>query len=261
MVWRATLIALAVLLAGCGTVFGPSESRATETVTPAPVPDPATRNPESAVAPGLTGRSVADADRLARAHLAAVANRSYAWTERRTVAWPEQNRSLVDRSRLLVESERRYRYETRSQWSRVDAAEYADGRYLYSRARGAGGVRYRRVPATDATERFGGGAAASIRRYLAVENATVTAVRVGGERRYRVVGRAESIPALGSVENYTVRATVAPDGFVQTLHAAYTAADGDERRRVSYRFRYTNVGTTSVSPPAWVDREWAATES
>ncbi|WP_225335757.1 DUF7537 family lipoprotein [Halomicrobium urmianum] len=257
MRWRATLVALAVLLAGCGAVFGPAESRTTETVTPAPVPEPEARHPESAVAPGLSGQSVADADRLAQTHLDAVENRSYTWTQRRIVAWPAQNRSLVDLSHLLVESERRYRYETRSQWSRVDAAEYADGRYRYSRARGAGGVRYQRGSVTNATDRFGGGAAASIRRYLAVENATVTAVRAGGERRYRVVGRADSIPTLGTVENYTVRAVVSSDGFVQTLHAAYTTADGDDRQRVSYRFRYTNVGTTTVSPPAWVDREWA----
>lgn len=57
---------LLALLSGCSVLTDTSPETA---VTPAPVPEPTTqRSPESAIAPGVGGAGVTDADRLARAH-------------------------------------------------------------------------------------------------------------------------------------------------------------------------------------------------
>ncbi|MFC7141623.1 hypothetical protein ACFQMA_17515 [Halosimplex aquaticum] len=266
MRWRL-LVALAVVVtAGCGSLFGGDERAdpATDTLTPAPVPE-VTPTPEQwPVAPGVTANAVADADALVAAHRAATANRSYVWRERRgTTTHPNESVPLFDRTVARVESQTVYHVWTGQERVRLrtgltsvaDYSEYADGTERIVRYRYVGRSdfeRQRRHP-VDATahRHIGLSAASAIERYLDVESATVAAVSVDGRRHYEVVGRNWSRPDDDRVTDYTVVAVVSPEGFVRSLDASYTVRSVGEPRRVRYTFAYEKVGETTVDPPEW----------
>ncbi|WP_459194344.1 hypothetical protein [Halosimplex sp. J119] len=272
MQWRL-LVALAVVVttAGCGSLFGAngqSSGPATDTLTPAPVPE-VTPTPERwPVAPGLTGSGIADVDALVAAHRAATTNRSYVWRERRG-STTRQNGSvpLFDRTVAHVESSSVYRVWSGEQTillrsgtaSVANYSEYADGTELFVHYRYVGRndseLQRRHAIHANAHQRIGLRATDAIENYLDVESATVAAVSVDGRRQYEVVGRNRTTPAGDRRTNYTVVAVVSPEGFVRSLDATYTTRSAGEPRRVRYAFTYENVGETTVDPPAWYDGE------
>lgn len=67
-------------------------------------------------------------------------------------------------------------------------------------------------------------------------------------------------PAGTTVENASLEAIVARDGFVYELSFAYTLVRPDGTRlHVSRQLRYRDVGTASVTPPVWLDRNGTVT--
>ncbi|WP_123536420.1 hypothetical protein [Halosimplex salinum] len=268
MRWRL-LVALAVVLtAGCGSLFGAGQQSfdATDTLTPAPVPE-VTPTPERwGIAPGLTGDAVADIDALVAAHRAATTDRSYVWRERHgSTTRPNGSVPLFDRTVARVELQSVYRVWSGDERVRLRSgltnvanySEYADGTERIVRYRYVGRTDYEhyRVHPIDAVahRHIGLGATDAIERYLAVGNATVAAVSVDDRRHYEVVGRDWDRPASDRVSDYTVVAVVSPEGFVRSLDVSYTVRSVGPPRRVRYSFAYERVGETTVDPPAWFD--------
>jgi len=247
------VVVLAVL-AGCGGFVGDSPER---TVTPAPVPDStATPADRSAIAPGVGGARVIDADRLARAHRRAAQNRSYRWTERQRSTRFGTNDSVTITTQLWVQHERLYRYRLSTSWTVANTSEYTAGPLRYRREVGRSGYRYSMEPSTTVTTRFGGRPERAIARYLSIGAATVATTQVDGRRYYRITGTTDRIPDTGGVSNYSVRALVAPSGFVRSLTVSYDDVIGENHERIDYRFRYADLGETRVHPPEWIDERW-----
>lgn len=260
MRWLFLAVAILALLAGCGGYF--SSPTPTETVTPAPTPEPATEQPsENGIAPGLGGGKVIDADQLARAHQAAIRNRSYTWHERQRASQFDGEASLGVIATLRVEHEYLYHYKLSTSSSIADTSEFTAGPARYRRDGGGTGYRYVVEESTPVTPRFGDRPMLAISRYLAIGNASVVKGQIDGERYYEVTGTTDTIPGIGQVNNYHVRALVAPSGFVRALSVSYAHVLGDTPRLVRYRFIYTDVGNTTVDPPTWVREEWTVTPS
>jgi len=243
-----------VVLAGCGGFVDPAPER---TVTPAPVPErTATPASESAIAPGVGGGRVVDADRLARAHRVALQNRSYQWIGRLSGTHVNSTDSQAVTTQLWVEHEQLYRYRLSTSWSFANTSEYTAGPVRYRREVGRSGYRYAMEPSTTVTARFGEQSVRAIRRYLSIGTASVATTRIDGERYYRITGTTESIPETGQIDNYSVRALVAPSGFVRSLTVSYDDEIGENDERIRYQFRYTDVGETRVEPPGWISERW-----
>jgi hypothetical protein len=242
---RVAVIVLITLLAGCGSILGTPE--ATETVTPAAVPE-VSETPtagEGPLPPGLTGGGVRDSAALATAHLDAVRGRSYTWRSQRLFGATQNDRTL------RVAAPRRYSYRQTSPGAEANTTEFADGEVVYTRYYRFV-ERLRRAPAPNATDQYGPMAAGAIERYLAVESATVAETLVDGDRYYRVRASTDRYRPIDAAVNYSVTALIAPDGFVRSLHATYEI-DGENRTvAVEHRFRYTDIGTTTVTEPQWL---------
>jgi len=265
---RSTLLALLVLLAGCGSVAqSPATPRAT--VTPAPVPtDSPTPRPERATVPEPLVGATPDPTALARLHAESLSRRSYrlgtyhsrsrgesddrpAWTrlDRRSYRVQSGGTYRAERVVLVVGPARISR---RPQWR-----AFADGRAEYRRVVAGDDTAYeRRQLATAALPPHQGRAVAMLVRYLDVGRATVEHVRTERGPRLRVVGRDPQPPSLGDVSAYRVEAVVAESGRVERLEASYLAADGSA---VSVGFRVIEVGGVRVDPPDWYGEARAAT--
>lgn len=237
MVWRAIAAAFVVLLAGCS---GGALSERPETVTPAPVPDPAVG---AAAVPGLTNDSVVSTDALARAHRNALANQSY----NLTVRW--ETSAGAGRTRLDVEGERRYYYRSEQMDGAYSDRTFVDGTDRYDRHRRPLGVKYVHGQSVAARDRFGHLTGRLLRSFLPTGPARITPHPLGYEL---AVGR----PPTGfeRTDAYTARAVVGPEGFVYAF--AVTYRNTAQNTTVHHRFRYTEVGTTTVERPAWVDERW-----
>jgi len=243
---------LLALMAGCNALTGPSPETA---VTPAPVPEPATEpSSESEIAPGVGGTGVTDPERLARAHTDAIHNRSYRWIERTSLTRLESNTTETSRTALWVEHPRRHRYEFTTTLLSGNTSEYTEGDTRYRRE--FGDYNFVAEPSETASERYGAKPAMAIRRYFSTGNATVETVRVHGDHAYRVVGTTSALETADTVDSYRVAALVMPSGFVRSLSVDYTVSADGRHRRVQYRYRYVNVGTTRVEPPVWAQRRW-----
>lgn len=264
---RVLLVAALALTAGCGSlVAGDETPTAGETVTPAPVPT-VTETPERwGIAPGLAGGGVADVDALVRAHLAATANRSYVWREYRgfgsadaeTVRTSTVTVARVESSSVYTLRTGRWQVRIEGELSNVaNYSEYADGTVRRARYRllGRSEPTARALPPTSARSHpyVGGAATTAIRRYLDVDNATVSEILVDGDRHYRVVSHPEAVRVPGETRNATVTAVVSPDGFVRSLEVSYLATSAGTPRRVTYGFAYELVDETNVDPPDWYE--------
>jgi len=259
---RAVGVALLAVLAGCSLLGG--SGPATDTVTPAPVPDQTAGTPT--LPPGLAGDGVTDLDALIGAHLDAVAATSYVWTDRshRIYDGSASVRSL-DRQVVFVNGTTYYwdldpRPIVVRWWStpRLDDERYADGhtRYSYRTVPGGDPV-YAVRRARDASRQLAWVSALSVELYLGLPDATVSTVRVDGERYFRVEASRErySLPVPGEspVYNYSVRALVAPTGLVERLNATYLTERSAFGTRVTYRYEFREVGTATLTRPDWVD--------
>ena len=271
MRWHLLLVLAVVVTAGCNSLFAAGDDAsdaATETLTPAPVPE-VTLTPERwEIAPGVSSDGVDNVTALVAAHRAATANQSYVWRERRG-ATTDLNRTVpvADQTVARVESGSTYYFWTVDERIRLQSglrtvanySEYVDGAVQENRYQFAGGPTYRRQqfdPAPPSEHRhIGLSATSAIRQYFDVENTTVSAVRIDGRRHYRIVAGDWPGFAAESVSNGTVTAVVSPDGFVRSLEAAYTIYSADQSRRVRYAFTYERVGNTTVDPPDWFRKD------
>jgi hypothetical protein len=278
---RAVLVAVLILLVGCG---GPASAPArtgatteTTTVTPAPVP---TDTPSTFLAPGVTPRGVVNPVALVAAHERALRGTSV------TVRFEE--------SRRYANGSLRWR---RTATQRIDVDSDADrpirSRYT-SELRGSAPTRdlpsaFVRFPDTTRVERYtvGGGAyhryrlrsggvwyvggtADEVRPldpglvllFRSVETRVVGREAGAGPTRYRLsgtevtdpaaLGRALGVGRFARIGNVSFVATVDARGTVREYRLIYTLAGADGvllRGRESARF--TDLGETTVERPDW----------
>jgi len=277
MHWRLLAIGALVVLAGCGSFVGtdggdggvdPTDG-GPDAMTPAPVPEVTPTPDPWPVAPGLSGRGVADVDVLVTAHLRAIRNASYEFTEWRGSANPPNATAVTyPQTRATVAGNSRYLVWTSNEVIRLRGTITHVANYTEYVDPDARRVRYRLtgqsesifaeqyVVAAAYNDLVGRSATVAILRYLTVENTDVARTTVDGQRYYAVTGF-ERNPAAGSRRNLSVRALVSPEGFVRSLNVSYVTQGVGEPRRFRYRFAYEGVGETTLDPPPWV-ADWNA---
>jgi len=245
---RTFAVVVVVVLAGCGSMAADPEPKPTRTLSPAPVPETATPA-ASPLPPGLSGGGIADIDALVRAHVDALDGRSF------TLRVRERHDDLAGFRVLRVESADRYYFHDAAVTVAGNRTAFVDGEYRYSRSTREG-VQYELGPSVNRSTAYGWLVDLPIRTPLSVGNASVSETRVAGERRYEVSIDRAVHPRFDSFRNYSVRATVGPDGFVSRLTVSYVRVGQEGRTNVTRRVRYSDVGTTTVDRPTWVERRW-----
>jgi hypothetical protein len=102
-----------------------------------------------------------------------------------------------------------------------------------------------------------------VTKYLSTPTTNVTRVaRHRGDPTYRIVGTGQPRSSqLEEVSNYTVTATVTPEGLVTSLNASYTVVRNGTRFRASYQVRYGRLDSTTVTPPEWYERQVSSQEA
>jgi len=252
--WALATVAALVVLAGCGTTLQATE---TPTVSPAPVPeDPVTAptpSPSPAAAtlpPGVTHSGIENTSALARAHRAALVDRSY----RVVVVTNESTGEHWAHERRVARVHNRTVYHLRqtrtTRENRTERVVYAAGRERFTRCVTAECPSGPLDPVGDDT----GGTVLGL---LSGANSRVDGtVRRDGRVHYRLVVTGSPF-GIGSpygvveVTNYTATALVAPSGLVSDLRARYDLTQGGRTVHVTTHLRYTDVGTTRVTPPSW----------
>lgn len=246
---RLLVVAL-VVLAGCGSLASEPEPEPTQTLTPAPVPEP-TPTPSDPLPPGVTTSGVTDRDALVAAHTAALANRSF--TLRVRISRGDETNLRL----LRVEDARRYYYRDETQAVEGARTEFVRGQFRYARTvESLAGLQFGRYLGADYADRYGQVPGKTLGSYLPAGNATVLRTTAGGQRRYEL--RADRPPEreVNPRRNYTVRATVRPDGFVTALEASYVLPHDGGETNVTVTVEYSDLGATTVDPPDWVVRRW-----
>lgn len=251
--WGLATVAALVVLAGCGTTLQPPE---TPTVSPAPVPeDPVTAptpspTPSAALPPGVTTSGIQNTSALARAHRAALVDRSYrivvVTNESTGVQWARERRVARVHNRTVY-----FLRQTRTtRENRTERVVYADGRARSTRCETA------ECP-SGPVDPVGDDSGGTVLGLLSGANSRVGGtVRRDGRVHYRLVVTGSPF-GIGSpygvieVTNYTATALVAPSGLVSELRARYDLTQGGHTVHVATHLRYTDVGTTRVTPPPW----------
>ena len=246
-------LALAVALAGCGAVggdggAGAGADGATPTLTPAPVP--VVTDTPVALPPGMTGDGVTNPDRLLAAHRSALDGASY--TLRVRVGVGEAVSTRVIR---LVSPSRFYTHDVMS-GPRGNVTQFATDSVVYAKMEYAGVTQYAEFdndyPPDSQTVQL-------TRLFLRVGDAAVYRTTVDGDPAFAVAGSYPVHPEAERLRNYTVRAVVEPGGLVRSLNVSYVRDEGPARTNVTRSFTYSDVGSTEVAAPPWVDREFNAT--
>jgi len=265
MGWRflgSVGLVVLVVTAGCGSLTdSPTE---TTTVTPAPVPapSPSPEEPGGSLAPGLDASGVTDPGSLAQSHGEITDRTSYRVDRTSSVVHWFGNttaESAVVR-RLTYENASRYHlaadpYETvidgRIQ-SLDDYEAYVDGDVAYRTWRTDDGRTVRENASAGERPAEADLVTVAIRRYLRLENETVSRIDVGDAPHYEVVGTRPTLPRYGALDSYRARAVVRSDGFVRSLNVTFTVRRNDERIDVRDNFTYRQVGAATVTEPEWV---------
>lgn len=246
MNWRVVAVALLAVTAGCESLG--AEQPRSETVSPAPVPSDPVSTTGPTLPPGVTGGGVADVDRLARAHLDAIADRSYVKRVDRSVDGRNSTATL------RVQSPTRYRFERSDEGTGTNASGFADGTWLYTRyVQFSSRFSYEEVQ--PVRERHGTSVVRSIRRYLSLSNATVAETLVDGELHYEITAEKTRYGGIEAARQYRVRAVLTPDGLVRSLTVSFLTRYNGKTVRLSYshEYEYRNV---TVERPEWVERQF-----
>lgn len=267
MTSRAAVVALAVLaaLAGCDA---PASGGSTPTFTPAPIPE-STDAPtaHAGFAPGITASGVDDPGRLAVAHVAALAETSYTvnQTVRRQYANGTLTRRYVTRVRFAADASR-FRAVRRQTERRGGALvdrrveRYGDGRRLSEAVTENGTTTYGLVRWPDGRPRPPSSAypwnltnGRQIERLFGLVETRPTGRFVRNGTRFVRLETVE--PAtLRPLENVTLTAVVSERGVVRAYRVRYEFPTDEGRVEALVAVTYDGVGTTTVEPPAWLDR-------
>jgi hypothetical protein len=219
---------------------------------------------ESLLPPGVNETRITNLSALGDAHERAVGNRSYTlWLDLYRPEAREPGGERLQRDMDLVVAGDRYllrtELENESGHRQPVQTVYHDGDGWYVAEHDNATTSYRRVsskPAMVARE------PSRLERslvvdYLSAEETTVTQVERNGEVHFQITGDGRSSARQSrTVGNYSVTATVTPEGLVRDL-----AISADIRTRSgSYDARlevtYGRFGETTVEQPDWISREF-----
>lgn len=269
----ATLLTVALVLAGCNGLALGGDGTPERTLTPAAVPtDEPTPTPVQRLAPGLTGDGVFEAITLGDAHASVLDNTSYTMRENSTAVYSNGtvfNRGTVD-AQIAANDSRYYVVLNRSgvvlgggtlgrtTWSngeRVLVAETRNNSTSYQSPRGAERepLSPREALFFDPTNRE------EIYAYFgAVETRVADRETRNGTRLYRIEATEVTYPAAFVVRwnnprNLSMTALVDSRGLVHEYRLRYTATLDGETVEVTRRVRYSNLGNTTIERPPWYD--------
>lgn len=250
----ALLVGVLVVLSGCiGGVAGPSATGgdadpsatggdADPTLADLSLPDGVTANGTNASA-------------LLSAHAEALENRSF--TVRLSVSRSAGDAERSFRSTVRVGADRD-RVRTRTNGSNGSVDAYLAGGQVYLKRTVRGETRYavhERRPGAKSALPASPSAGASVGRFVGSVNLTPTGVRVRDGTPLVVLtadGLGASFAPNGTSANVTV--LVDQQGLVHEVRASVSGESRDgEPVSVSYRFRVTDVGGTTVPEPGWLD--------
>lgn len=266
--WQAlAILGLFVGLAGCGG----SLAEFPGTASPTPTQD--TRL-DYVAAPGVTTDGITDPGRLARAHTAALSNRSYT---RRVRTWiNESSGGSAYATEELRVGPTGHHYSQKNYSAFRNAAYAADGRppyeheqmwssgqvtYVRQSGRVEGDVSYYRtdtnIITNDAFE-----VEQTIDIFTRLNHTRVTRITHDGWIAYQVVA-SETPKSKRNDTAITARAII--DSFGR-IHSITVRASSDafflihDGGTVRMEIRYTGVGNTTAPEPAWIDTAINATD-
>ena len=269
----AVLLVVGLLvLSGCRLpATGPGPTAAERTVTPVPVetrspagvgtsPPPSSTTPWDV--PGIEGPSV-DVDALLGTHERHLTGQSYTLVWSRRVSGTGPGIPDTTEEAVAVENESRVRIRI-TERPAEDAPRryvtYVDRSGVYRLTDGPNASRVDRslTGSVNVTRLFARRPFPVVRSLLNTDAATVSYVAHDGTRYARLVTR-RTPPSLQRNYEYDVRGFSAtvwvhPDGYLRSVYYQFALVGDGERARVSVRYSYADVGTTTVSEPRWVER-------
>lgn len=257
---RGVLVLVALLaLAGCSATPADPGTPVTPAEVPAAPPTTTESGPVE-LAPGLGPWGVTDPVRLADAHAAVLADRSF--TVRGTTTRRYPNGTVRSRSERVVRmgADRRRFLAVSTRLSRTEydyrLEQYANGSHVLRRQTTGAHTRRSVLRGPDgaprgplslypdnATNRGG------VSRLLGLADAEVTGSRVEDGRRLYDLAVEGAGPAW--LEELRLTATVDERGLVRSYVVSYVVTREGRQVRVTVEFSVTRVGSTTVPEPPW----------
>jgi|GEM_PF-2785138 len=250
----AILVAGLCVLAGCGGFGGQPGTEVRDTVTPAPVPTVPTESPESA------SDGVIDADRIAADHWRALDGRSH--TARTSVRWRYRNGSVYDDTTVHRVRPDRERFHVVAVYARPRGAInrtghelWYDGERSFYRVESQDDGPVFRQLETEVAIQYPG---ASLIRGLFTRLRPVD-VRQTAFGSTVVTGPVSGVYGLQGLSqfrderNVTMAAHITPDGYVGRIAIGFDAIVRDRPVQAQITIAFTDVGSTRVTEPAWVE--------
>jgi len=255
-------VILLFVLAGCaGVPFGTgSDATSRETLSPAPL-DSSAESPDVdstplsvETPPGVSPDGSVNATRLRTGHSTYLEGRSYtrvlqydADGTEAALRWDLTRRVELAGDSAFVEESGPSDVDTRTSYLTENGG--------YERTVTNNGTTIHRTDESSDAYANGG---EIVEKFLAGLNPTVSLVEKNGGIYYRLFATGKGPPSTlreinTQVVDYRVTAYVTPDGLVQALVVEYERRSERDSQRVSIRLSYEAVGSTAVTPPAWVD--------
>ena len=269
------LVVLVVVGAGCSALAPPVSDPHSPTATAAPVPTVSRPPTPDPLPPGVNQTGVANHRELVAAHQTSLENTSYTRTiaestrwQNGSVLWQRTRVTSIDGARVFVVLDQSGRPVLRD--ISLDAAHvelYARlqpppaGSTVAAALTDGGQTDYRTFPSkrllVDNSQDL-------VLLLSAFETRTVSRDGSGETTVFRVeatgppvVGRFRFVPARSGISdprNVTLELLVDERGIVRRYHLAYTATVEGRALRYDRIVHLSAIGTTSVRPPAWLDR-------
>lgn len=268
---RIIAIALLAVVAGCGSITGP-DGPAT-TVTPAPVATPTPDASGIQLAPGLTSAGIEDPGALIERHRRVLTQQSFRWNQELMESPPDlrAGHRTISRSRWVIYQNASAYHTYRSavnpdrandEPSIRDFEMYVRGgdTYLKWRYTGEENRTYERFD-TRSSPQYLAVPAIAFQRFLAFDSQTVRRIDAGNRTHYRVRGTQSSLTGIEGAEDIEATAVIRTDGLIRSLEVSYVRSAGAQTIRVSYTSTYSDIGTTTVTDPAWLSAARASLES
>jgi hypothetical protein len=250
----AFVLAVLCVLAGCSGFDGEESTASAETVTPAPVPEVPADPAE-----GISEHQV-DAPVVATNHHRALANTSY--TSRTQVQWQvSNNTTYADTTVHRVDAGGQPSHVV-AEYGRPRSTDNQTGHELWSDGNRTllrvetedGDANYRRLGSTAVVEYPRSRMINSLFARL-----DPAAVRRTSDGETIVTGRMDDVAHLRGLarfrneRNATMAARVTPSGYVDRVAITFEATYGDAVVDVRLTYDVTDVGSTTVTEPDWVE--------
>lgn len=273
---RYILAAALVVVAGYGVHLavteqagGPPAGQSPAT-TPTPTPVPTTETPPEQLAPGLTWDGVVDPWNLSHAHANALLDTSFS-TSAVIVRWSSDDRYATQAtSHVRVAAGGSPMHFARNVTGddpgpnqvAADVEVWREGDVSYVKTTSNDATNYHRT--TPSRDLYSGPVTAWDAIYslfAGVNTTTVERVERDGTTLYRVVSTSqpESDRFGRSRSNYSLSALVDSSGLVHRYRVSSDVHEDDRTLHLSWTWRLSAVGSTTVEQPPWVEEAKNAT--